>query len=252
MSPEFDRLNRLRQNAGKAPLKSWKGSQEALGQTIQRLLEDGYSDALPGANLNAVPVPPPDLPPETVPLSESKLKDSVDKTPIKKEDPPIKKSRAQLARGIGDDRMAQQSRMAIQIAREQEKKENKKKRKEKKKAKIELSEADKKQIKDEAEHRIAGRVDPKKDPEKAKRQEKHVKDKQEARAKKPKPEKNKDEVTVADIARDLDIDPKVARAKLRRHEDKLTPLHTKGQDRWTFPKSAREKIANILSGKKEK
>jgi hypothetical protein len=51
---------------------------------------------------------------------------------------------------------------------------------------------------------------------------------------------------VADIARELDIDPKIARAKLRRHEDKISKLHTKGQDRWTFPKSARKTIADIL------
>jgi hypothetical protein len=170
--------------------------------------------------------------------------------------------------------MARQSRYAVQVQREAERKEKqeekakqkadkkkpaeapkkeepkKKLTKAEKKAlkkKIKLSKKEKRAIKEEAQSRIAGAIDPKVDPEKAKRQKKHVEDKQKARAEKPKKDKgDSNEVTVAELCRDLGIDPKVGRAKLRRHEDKLAKLHTKGQDRWTFPKTAAAEIKAIL------
>ena len=56
MNPEFEKLNRLRVNAGKNPLKVWKASQPALASAIASLEEDGYTDALPGANVKVEPV----------------------------------------------------------------------------------------------------------------------------------------------------------------------------------------------------
>jgi hypothetical protein len=278
---DLAKLNRLRVNAGKTELKSWKASKAALNEAIGNLEAAGHSDALPGANIAAAPIIPDD--PELKAAIEKPIDDpdnAMNKAIAKEEPKPKAEKRqpAKLARGLDTDQMARQSRYAVQMQREEERKQKKadrkaakeiedatpkpeltkaekkalkKKRKAAKAAK--LSASDKKQITDEAADRkpkIAGKVDEKKDPDKAKRQEKHVKDKQEARASKPKADKNSDEVTVAELCRELDIDPKVGRAKLRRHEDKLAPLHTKGQDRWSFPKSAGDIIRNILAGKK--
>lgn len=257
MSTPLDKLNRLRANAGKNPLKSWKASQQALQDQIAKFEADGFTDTVPGANVETKPeTTDPEIaanlesePPK--PLSESAMTKNIDNS-----EPPITskttqtKGRASLARGLDTDSYARHSRERVRDNREKERKEAKQK-----KPAVELSENDKKQIKDEAASRggkkkqkvnPTGAVDPKKDPEKAKRQLKHIEDKQAARAGKPKKETNANEVTVADIARELNIDPKVARAKLRRHEDKLAKLHTKGQDRWTFPKSAKDEIVKIL------
>lgn len=256
----LEKLNRLRVNAGKSELKSWKASQAKLDDAIKALEDAGHTDALPGANTDAAP----NIDDPEVAAARPEIEETKDETPsladsamIKniandpKPEPKKTNGKASLARGLDTDAYARQSRERVRDLREKEKKEAKAK-------KVELSDADKKQIKDEAESRkkdkkpgkIVGEVDAKKDPEKAKRQKKHVEEKQKARAEKPKVEKNPNEVTVADIARELDIDPKVARAKLRRHEDKLTKLHSKGQDRWTFPKSAAPEIKKILQGKK--
>jgi hypothetical protein len=220
----LDKLNRLRVNAGKPELKAWKASQAKLTEAITALESSGFTDVVNGADLNAKP----------------KTDDPVIAAALPKEEPKpeveVKKPKAQLARGLETEGMARQSRIAVQMQREKERKEEKAAKDEKK--------AEEKQVKKEA--KIAGKVDAKKHPDKAKRQEKHVKDKQAAREGKPKVEKNDNEITVADIARELDIDPKVARAKLRRHEDKITKLHTKGQDRWTFPKSAKSELVKIL------
>jgi len=257
----LEKLNRLRVNAGKSELKSWKASQEKLDAAIKVLEDAGHTDVLPGADAGAAPKiddpevaaarPEPEETKDEAPaLADSAMAKNIANPP--KEEKKPTNGKASLARGLDSEPYARQSRERVRDLREKEKKEAKAK-------KIELSKADKKQIKDEAESRkgskkkpgkIAGEVDAKKDPEKAKRQKKHVEDKQKARAEKPKAEKNPNEITVADIARELDIDPKVARAKLRRHENKLTKLHTKGQDRWTFPKTAGAEIKKILQGKK--
>lgn len=228
MSNDLAKLNRLRVNAGKSELKSWKASQEKLDATIKALEDAGHTDVLPGANPDAEPV---------IDDPEVAAARPAEPEPEKKE-PKVTNGKPSLARGLDTDGYAKHSRKAVRDIREAEKKE-----------KAKLSPADKKQIKDEAALR-KGEVDPKKDPKKAARQKKHIEDKKAARAKAGKTSKtktvNENEITVADIARKLDIDPKVARAKLRRHEDKISKLHTKGQDRWTFPKSAEKTITDIL------
>jgi hypothetical protein len=228
---DLAKLNRLRVNAGKPELKAFKAGQDKLDAAIKTLEDAGYTDVLPGANPEAAPVS--DDP-------EVQAARPQDETPAEKKEPTKTNGKPSLARGLDNESYAHHSRKAVRDIREAEKK-----------AAAKLSPEDKKQIKDEAKARRAkGEVDPKKDPAKAKRQKQHIADKQAARAKTGKvaksKEKNPDEITVADIARELDMDPKIARAKLRRHEAKIEKLHTKGQDRWTFPKSAKKTIADIL------
>lgn len=231
---DLAKLNRLRVNAGKPELKSFKASQEKLDEAIKKLEDAGHTDVLPGANTDAAPVT--DDPEVKAARPDDEPKPEAKKEPTKTNGKPS------LARGLDTESYAHHSRKAVRDIREKEKKE-------KKAEAAKLSPEDKKQIKDEAKLR-KGEVDPKKDPEKAARQKKHIEDKQAARKKAGKVaksrEKNPDEITVADIARELDMDPKIARAKLRRHEAKIEKLHTKGQDRWTFPKSAKKTIADIL------
>lgn len=60
--------------------------------------------------------------------------------------------------------------------------------------------------------------------------------------------------TLADLARDHSIDPKVLRAKARRHAEQLGALHDGKSDKWTFPASSLTKVLSILklvSTKKE-
>lgn len=211
----LDKLNRLRVNAGKKPLKSWKASKDSLLDAIDELKKAGFVDALPGANLEAAPVT---ADPEVA-------------AALEKPAPEVQHIKPGLGRGLGDEKYAVHSRKAVQDHRRDEKKANK------------ADKAEKKEL-------AKGQVDPDKEPAKAKRQQDKIKAKQKARkaaGKTPaRKEVGKDETTVAEIARELGIDPKIARAKLRRHEDKLTKLHTKGQDRWTFPKSAAKEIKAIL------
>ncbi len=56
MDNNLERLNRLRVNAGKTELKSWKASQAKLDAAVQALIDAGASDVLPGANVDAAPV----------------------------------------------------------------------------------------------------------------------------------------------------------------------------------------------------
>lgn len=225
---DLAKLNRLRVNAGKPELKAFKGTQEKLDTAIKTLEDAGHTDVLPGANADAAPVSDDPEVQAALPADE----------PAPTKEPTKTNGKPSLARGLDTDGYAKHSRLAVRQHREREKKDAAK-----------LSPEDKAQIKAEAKLR-KGEVDAKKDPKKAARQKKHIEDKQAARKKAGKVskvrEKNPDEITVADIARELDIDPKIARAKLRRHEDKINKLHTKGQDRWTFPKSAKKTIADIL------
>lgn len=231
MQEYLSKLNRLRVNAGKKELKSWKAGKDAILDAIDKLEKAGVKDVLPGANVEAAP--------QTNDPEVAK----VIKDPPPQPEP--KKIKPGLGRGLGDEKYAVHSRKAVQDHRRDERKALKDLRKGKKA----LSDEDLEQVKKEAELR-KGEVDPKKDPAKAARQKKHIEEKQAARkaaGKKPtRKEVGKDEITVADIARELGIDPKIARAKLRRHEDKLTKLHSKGQDRWVFPKSAAADIKKIL------
>lgn len=232
----FAKLNRLRVNVGKPELKSWKGSRDALLEQIDKFEKMGAVDVVPGANINAAPQTADPV------VAEALAKPEVKPEP---EEPKVTKLKPGLGRGLGDEKYATHSRKAVQDHRARERAEEKAERR-----KVKLSKEDQEQIADEAATRKKGQVDPKKDPEKAERQKKHIEEKQakrKAEGKAPaKKEVGKDEVTVADIARELGMEPKIARAKLRRHEDKLTKLHTKGQDRWTFPKSAKAEIVKIL------
>lgn len=222
---DLDKLNRLRINAGKKELKHWKAPQDKLDAAIKALEDAGHTDVLPGANTEAEPVI-----------------DDPEVAAARPEEPEPRKTttgKPSLARGLDSEpQYSAHSRKAVRDHREKEKKD-----------KALLSPEDKAQIKAEAELR-KGEVDPKKDPKKAARQKKHIEDKQakrKAAGKSPsRKEVGADEITVADIARKLDIDPKVARAKLRRHEAKIAKLHSKGQDRWTFPKTAEKTITDIL------
>lgn len=227
---DLAKLNRLRVNAGKKELKAWKADPSKLESAIKTLEDAGFTDALPGANPDAAPVT--DDP-------EVQAARPAEEKPAKKE-PTKTNGKPSLARGLDTESYAKHSRKAVRDLREKEKKE-------KKEEAAKLSPEDKQQIADEAKRR-KGDLDPK--TAKGKRQKQHIKDKQEARAKAGKvtksKEKNPDEVTVADIARELNIDPKIARAKMRRYEGKDNyPKPVKGE-RWTFPKSAKAAIAKIL------
>lgn len=225
---DLAKLNRLRVNAGKPELASFKASPKKLDEAINKLEGAGFTDVLPGANEGAAAVTDDPEVQAARPAEE----------PPQKKEPTQTKGKPSLARGLDTDTYAKHSRTAVRDHREREKKEYAK-----------LSPEDRKQIDDEARLR-KGEVDAKKDPKKAQRQKDHIEAKQAKRKAAGKVsktrEKNPDEITVADIARELDMDPKIARAKLRRHEDKISKLHSKGQDRWTFPKSARKVIADIL------
>lgn len=227
----FAKLNRLRVNIGKPELKAWKASRDALLDAIDKLERAGAVDVLPGAKVDATPT-----------TEDPVVKEALEKEPLKTEEKQPTKVRPGLSRGLHTEPYALGCRKAIYDDRQRE-------RKALKESKVKLSKKEKRQIKEEAEFR-KGAVDPKKDPEKAARQQKHIEEKRakrKAEGKAPvKKPKNDNEVTVAEIARELGMSPKIARAKLRRHEDKLTKLHSKGQDRWTFPKSAAAEIKKIL------
>lgn len=216
----FAKLNRLRVNIGKPELKSWKASKDALLDAIDRLEREGALDVLPGAKVDAQPT----------------TEDPEVKEALSKPAPEPQKCKSGLGRGLGNEPYARHSRKSVQDQRIAE-------RKAEKKNKVKLSKAEKRAIKEEADARKA-------EDSKAERQKKHIAEKRakrkaEGKAPTKKP-KSDNEVTVADIARELNMSPKIARAKLRRHEDKLEKLHTKGQDRWTFPKSAASEIKKIL------
>lgn len=225
MSDKLSKLNRLRLNAGKTELKSWKAPQEKLDQAIATLESEGFLDVVPGAKVEAVPVTDD---PEIAKVLPAEDKPEV--TP--------KKIKPGLSRGLESEQgLTVHCRKSIQDHRRDEKKA------------IKLSKEDQKQVEDEAKLR-KGEVDPKKDPEKAARQKKHIEEKKAEREKAgnvgKRKEVGKDEVSVADIARSLDMDPKIARAKLRRHEDKPNYPKTVKGERWVFPKSARKEIEKIL------
>ena len=229
---DLAKLNRLRVNAGKPELKAFKAGHDKLDAAIKTLEDAGFTDALPGANTDAAPVSDDPEVQAARPAEEPKAKEP--------KEPKKTNGKPSLARGLDTETYARHSRKAVRDLREKEKKE-------KKKPAAELSDEDKAQIKDEAEKR-KGDLDPK--TAKGKRQKQHIADKQAKRKAEGKVaksrEKNADEVTVADIARELNIDPKIARAKMRRYEGKKDyPKPVKGE-RWTFPKAAKTAIVKIL------
>lgn len=236
----LDKLNRLRVNAGKTELKAWKASQAKLEEQIKALEDAGFTDVLPGANTAAQPITndpevaaaraEPDPPPS---IEDSALAKHIDNTPpVERKPATTTKAKAHLARGLDTDPYARQSRERVRDLREKEKAEEAKKKSSLKK----------------------GQVDSKKDPEKAKRQEKHIAEKRAQREKegklKPVKEKDPNKVTAADLAREIDMDPKVARAKLRRHADKIQKIVKDWDGSWEFPKKAAEDIKKILRSEK--
>lgn len=239
----FEKLNRLRQNIGKSPLKSWKASKDKLIDAIQTLEEAGAVDVLPGAKVDVSPNPgdDPELLKALTPKPEED--ESSDETPPIEEKKPTK-VKSELARGVKADTYSAHSRKSLSDQRKREKDAERAAKKAEKKAAKKAEKKDK--PKDE--------VDGKKDPEKAARQKKHIEDKREKRKKegklKPAKDKNPNEVTVADIARELDRDPKICRAKLRRHEAKLREKYPQDGDRWSFPTKAKKDIIKILTGEK--
>lgn len=54
--------------------------------------------------------------------------------------------------------------------------------------------------------------------------------------------------TLAALARDLKVDPKVARAKARRNAADFGKLSVKGADNWTFPVARRQAVSQLLTG----
>lgn len=54
--------------------------------------------------------------------------------------------------------------------------------------------------------------------------------------------------SLADLARDLKIDPKVARAKARRNEDDFGKYRARGEDGWVFPTTKRADVSRLLTG----
>ena len=52
--------------------------------------------------------------------------------------------------------------------------------------------------------------------------------------------------SLADLARDLELDPKIARAKARRNADSFNKLRVKGDDHWNFPVAKREAVSRLL------
>jgi len=222
-------LNRLRVNAGKPELRSWKASKAKLEEAIKKLQDEGFLDTLPGANVNAPPVTDdPELakarPEETPPAEPEEPK----------AEPTAKKIKPALARGADNGLFTEHSRKAVQDHRQKEKAAEKAERKEAKKA---------------------AKEPPKKEElPKAERQKKHIEEKRAKRAAegklKPAKEKDPNKVSAADIARDLDMDPKIARAKLRRHGDRIRKVVPKWDGSWEFPKAAAAEIKKILKGEK--
>jgi hypothetical protein len=229
----LEKLNRLRVNAGKAELKSWKASKDKLREAISSLETAGFTDALPGADLNAQAI--------TDDPEVAAARPEPEEVKEKKEPTVTKDPRPALARGLDTELYAKNSRKAVRDHREKEAAEQKAERREQKEAEKAASKKEKK---------IAGKVDEKSDPDKAERQKAKIKAKQEARAAQPKVEKDPNQITAADVAREVGMDPKVARAKLRRYEGKDEYPKTIPGERWVYPKSAGPALAKILRGDK--
>lgn len=221
-------LNRLRVNAGKPELRSWKASKQKLVEAITKLQDEGFLDTLPGANVNAPPVT------DDPELAKARPEEPPAEPEEPKAEPTAKKIKPALARGADNGVFTEHSRKAVQDHRQKEKAREKAERKEAKKA---------------------AKPEPvKKDEDKAERQKKHIEEKRAKRAAegklKPAKEKDPNKVSAADIARDLDMDPKIARAKLRRHGERIRKVVPKWDGSWEFPKAAAAEIKKILKGEK--
>lgn len=54
--------------------------------------------------------------------------------------------------------------------------------------------------------------------------------------------------SLADLARDLKVNPKIARAKARRNSGDFNKLRAKGDDHWVFPLKNRDAVSRLLTG----
>ena len=266
MNTPLDKLNRLRKVAGSKPLKSWKASQESLLLKITELEGEGYEDPGPDPIPEDAVIPLPvdfgpnakaDIPPSSdeIPalkdsaLSKNVARDKADKV-VADNAEKVHKHPARLARGTDTESHCKK---AVADARNKTKKEKKadkergrfvdgKKPKKDKKAK-------KSKIKDNADGTATKTTTAGNErPLGAELGDKIRKMRAEKYADK---RSDPDNFTVPELARECDMDPKVARAKLRRHEDKIKKLHSKGQDRWVFPNSARKILKEILCPEKK-
>jgi hypothetical protein len=222
MQEAIAKLNRLRKKAGQKQLTSWKGSQDQLETQIKRLEAEGYEDPGPPKEIDFGPNSKADTPPtakEIPALNRGASGPDSDK---------LHHMPTRLARGV-EGPFTEHGRKAMQDLTASNKKTKKAKFKDNKdgSATKTTTSGKKRHIGKELNEQI-----------KEQRVRKHA----DARA----DEKN---FTIADLARELGMDAKVARAKLRRHEDEIKKLHTKGQDRWVFPNSAKKSIAAILKPK---
>lgn len=204
-------LNRRLRELGKPELKVWKASREKL---IERIVQTDLDTAF-------APTPEPASAPaakekdneiggndeQPQSLADSAMAQNVAKPPRPKK-PTTTKHPAHLARGLETELYAKNCRDRVRDIREKE-------RAEAKKAKP--TKADKK--KPTATKAAAPRVT----------------------------ETNPDHVTVADIARELGVNPKVARNKLRRRGSSL-PATVAGASAWTFHKKDKATLVEILSG----
>jgi hypothetical protein len=231
---DLAKLNRLRVNAGKSELKAWRATPERLEAAIAKLEADGYVDVVPGANLNATPV-----------TEDPEVAKARSDTKVKAEEKSAKKSPA--AKALNNADLSRQSRIALKIHEERDN--GAKKERPFKGTKTVVPKVLKKPAEATEKSFPRGQVDPSKEPEKAARQQQHIADKRAAReangvAPKAKPS---DVITVADLCRKLNIDPKQGRAKLRRkeHAELLKSIH-KGADKWTFPADCEKTLTSLL------
>jgi hypothetical protein len=91
----LNKLNRLRLNAGKPELKSWKASKDKLMDAISSFENQGFQDVFPGANTDAAPVT---TDPEII-KALAKANEEKDEDPPKGQ-PKITKIKSELARGV--------------------------------------------------------------------------------------------------------------------------------------------------------
>ena len=240
---DLNKLNRLLKVAGKTQLKVWKASKEALIDRIARLEAEGFEDPGEDADLN---MPPPEKPvndvsgltqPVTTPARKPATEVDADK---------VVKHPAKLARGTDTESHCKK---AVADARYNAKKEAKAKKDGDKPKKDKKDKKDKKnkksKIKDNPDGTATKTTTAGNERRLGQDLAEKIKKQRENKGKQVDP----DNFSVAELARELDIDPKVARAKLRRHEDKISKLHSKGQDRWTFPNAAKAELSKILNGK---
>lgn len=218
------KLNRLRKRANQRSVTAWKGSTDQLEAQIKRLEKEGYED--PGAPepIDFGPDAKADIPPTAKQIAA--LKERPGYAPGDQDKLHIMPTR--LARGTDTESHCKK---AVQDLRRDSSPKKKKKAKFKDNkdgsATKTTTAGKKRHIGKDLNNQI-----------KKQREDKH--------SDKRADDKN---FTVAELARDLGMDAKVARAKLRRHEDDIKKLHSKGQDRWVFPNSAKKQIAAILKPK---